>query len=62
MISISMVYISYSPETLKQMVKMMIFFYLVSFAFGGANVQKKLLEAEGVKVVDGKVDLNKYML
>lgn len=33
-----------------------------AFAFGGANVQKKLLEAEGVKVVDGKVDLNKYML
>ena len=30
------------------------------FAFGGAGVQQRLLEAEGVKVVDGKVDLAKY--
>lgn len=31
-----------------------------AFAFGGANVQQELLEADGVKVKDGKVDLNKY--
>ncbi len=31
-----------------------------AFAFGGANVQAKLLEAEGVEVNDGKVDLGKY--
>ena len=30
------------------------------FAFGGAGVQAKLLEAEGVEVTDGKVDLKKY--
>ncbi|MBE5969024.1 MAG: methylated-DNA--[protein]-cysteine S-methyltransferase [Lachnospiraceae bacterium] len=30
------------------------------FAFGGAEVQAKLLRAEGVEVVDGKVDLEKY--
>ena len=30
------------------------------FAFGGAGAQARLLEAEGVEVVDGKVDLNKY--
>ncbi len=30
------------------------------FAFGGAEVQAKLLCAEGVEVVDGKVDLEKY--
>ena len=30
------------------------------FAFGGAGAQAKLLEAEGVEVVDGKVDLKKY--
>ena len=30
------------------------------FAFGGAGVQARLLEAEGVKVIDGKVDLEKY--
>ncbi len=30
------------------------------FAFGGAGVQAKLLEADGVKVADGKVDLKKY--
>lgn len=30
------------------------------FAFGGADEQRKLLEAEGVEVTDGKVDLLKY--
>ena len=30
------------------------------FAFGGAEVQAKMLEAEGVEVVDGVVDLKKY--
>ena len=33
-----------------------------AFAFGGENVQKKLLEAEGVEVVDGKVNLERYGL
>lgn len=32
------------------------------FAFGGMDAQAKLLEKEGVKVVDGKVDLNKYQM
>ncbi len=31
-----------------------------SFAFGGIDVQSAMLESEGVKVVDGKVDLDKY--
>lgn len=31
-----------------------------SFVFGGANVQKQLLENEGIEVVDGIVDLKKY--
>lgn len=31
-----------------------------SFAFGGADKQKKLLEAEGVEVKNGTVDLSKY--
>lgn len=31
------------------------------FAFGGADVQKKLLEAEGVEVIDNKVDLKKFI-
>lgn len=31
-----------------------------AFAFGGAESQAKLLEAEGVKVVNGKVDLAMY--
>lgn len=30
------------------------------FAFGGSGVQAKLLLAEGVETVDGKVDLEKY--
>ena len=30
------------------------------FAFGGAGEQAKLLEADGIKVVDGRVDLEKY--
>lgn len=30
------------------------------FAFGGLNAQAKLLEAEGVEVINGKVDLKKY--
>ena len=31
-----------------------------AFAFGGANVQEQLLAAEGILVVDGRVDLEKY--
>lgn len=30
------------------------------FAFGGANEQQRMLQAEGVAVIDGKVDLNVY--
>lgn len=32
------------------------------FAFGGAGAQARLLEAEGVEVVDGRVDLKKYRM
>ena len=31
-----------------------------AFAFGGAQTQAKLLEEDGVEVIDGKVDLKKY--
>ncbi len=31
-----------------------------AFAFGGGNRQKELLEADGIPVVDGCVDLEKY--
>lgn len=31
-----------------------------AFAFGGENMQIKLLQSEGVKFKDGKVDLSKY--
>lgn len=30
------------------------------FAFGGKGQQEKLLQADGIEVVDGKVDLEKY--
>ena len=30
------------------------------FAFGGPGAQAKLLEAEGIAVFDGRVDLSKY--
>ena len=30
------------------------------FAFGGAKAQRELLEAEGVEVVDNRVDLKRY--
>ena len=31
-----------------------------AFAFGGESMQAELLEADGVEVIDGKVDLKKY--
>ena len=31
-----------------------------AFAFGGEQTQAKLLEEDGVEVIDGKVDLKKY--
>lgn len=31
-----------------------------AFAFGGANVQKQLLEEDGIEVVNNRVDLSKY--
>ncbi len=30
------------------------------FAFGGAGAQAKLLEAEGIEIINGRVDLEKY--
>lgn len=30
------------------------------FAFGGSDVQKELLEAEGIEVINDMVDLKKY--
>lgn len=33
-----------------------------NFAFGGSGEQQKLLENEGVEVVDGFVDLKKYQM
>ena len=32
-----------------------------AFAFGGKNRQAELLESEGVTVIDGRVDLSKYL-
>ncbi len=32
------------------------------FAFGGAWKQGELLKAEGIEVIDGRVDLDKYQL
>ena len=32
-----------------------------AFAFGGINRQQELLEAEGIEVTDGRVDLNLYL-
>ena len=31
-------------------------------AFGGADIQANMLRAEGVEVVDGRVDLSKYRM
>lgn len=31
-----------------------------AFVFGGENEQIRLLQAEGIEVTDGKVDLSKY--
>jgi O-6-methylguanine DNA methyltransferase len=31
-----------------------------AFAFGGADVQQELLKADGIEVINGKVDLQKY--
>lgn len=31
-----------------------------AFAFGGENQQVKLLQADGIEIIDGKVDLKKY--
>lgn len=31
-----------------------------AFAFGGSHTQQKLLEADGIEVIDGRVDLCKY--
>lgn len=32
------------------------------FAFGGDKVQQRLLEADGIEVINGRVDLKKYLL
>ncbi len=32
-----------------------------AFAFGGINRQQELLEAEEIEVIDGRVDLSRYL-
>lgn len=32
-----------------------------AFAFGGINMQEKLLTDEGVEVIDGRVDLDRFI-
>ena len=32
-----------------------------AFAFGGEDVQRRLLEEEGIVFIDGKVDLDRYL-
>jgi alkylated DNA nucleotide flippase Atl1 len=54
--------ITYSPskriyEAVKKIPKGRV---AVKYAFGGALKQAEILESEGVTVVDGKVDLEKY--
>lgn len=34
-LSITMIYIAYSPKNIKEMLKVLLFFYLISFVFGG---------------------------
>ncbi len=56
--------VTYSPskkiyEAVKKIPKGRVATY-GEFAFGGAGAQAKLLLEEGIEVVDGKVDLNKY--
>ena len=34
--------------------------FLYLFAFGGEHVQEELLKADGIEVVNGRVDLKKY--
>ena len=35
-LSIVIIYISFTPKSFKELIKMIIFFYLTSFVFGGA--------------------------
>ena len=35
-------------------------FLTPAFAFGGEDAQRAMLEGEGIEVVNGKVDLDKY--
>ncbi len=32
-----------------------------AFAFGGANIQREMLIADGITFTDGKVDMDKFM-
>ena len=32
-----------------------------AFAFGGANIQREMLMADGITFIDGKVDMDKFM-
>ena len=36
-------------------------FMTQAFAFGGENMQISLLKDDGIEVIDGKVDLEKYL-
>ena len=62
LLSVIIIYVAFNPQNKKKMWKTLVIFYLISFAFGGADVQAELLREDGVEVVDGKVDLTKYQM
>lgn len=56
LLSIVMLYLSFTPKDFKAMVKMLIFFYLISFVFGGAALSVIYM------VNSGKISIQNGML
>lgn len=57
-----MVYLAFTPKTLKEMLKMMVFFYLTSFVFGGAALSVIYMVNTGKISIQNGMILGSYTL
>lgn len=57
-----MVYLAFTPKTLKEMLKMMVFFYLTSFVFGGAALSVIYMVNTGKISIQNGMIIGSYTL
>ena len=61
-LSIVMIYVSFGPRDIKEILKMLIFFYLTSFTFGGASLGVIYMVNTGKISIQNGIIIGNYTL